>query len=136
MPIKKYTDFINPRSLEVMVGDSIFEMELCKDYSTGLSGRSKVSFDGMIFIFPESDVRAFHMKDCLISLDIVFCNRGQIIKMYENCPPCESEECEKYLCDSSDLVLEFPQGTCSKNPSIKEGALCQILNYGVGKKVL
>lgn len=135
MPLKKYNEFIDPRSLEVMVGDSIFDMEVCEDPEKGLSGRERVSHDGMIFIFEESAPRSFHMKDCLISLDIVFCNEGQVVKIYENCPPCEDAECEKYSCEFSDLVLEFPGGTCSDFPSIKEGSLCQILNFGSDKKV-
>lgn len=135
MPLKKYNEFIDPRSLEVMVGDSIFDMELCEDPVKGLSGREEVSRDGMIFIFNESAPRSFHMKDCLIPLDIVFCNAGQIVKIYENCPPCEDDECKKYHSEASDLVLEFPGGTCSDFPSIKEGALCQILNFGSDKKV-
>ncbi len=135
MPLKKYNEFIDPRSLEVMVGDSIFDMELCENHEKGLSGRENVSREGMIFIFDESAPRSFHMKDCLISLDIVFCNGGQVVKIYENCPPCEEEECEKYPCESSDLVLEFPGGTCSNNSSLKEGSLCQILNFGSDKKV-
>jgi uncharacterized membrane protein (UPF0127 family) len=134
MPLKKYNEFIDPRSLEVMVGDSIFEMELCENHEQGLSNRESVSRDGMIFIFSESAPRSFHMKECLIPLDIVFCNLGQVVKIYQNCQPCE-EECEKYSCESSDLVLEFPAGTCSNNPSLKEGSLCQILNFGADKKV-
>jgi len=135
MPLKKYNEFIDPRSLEVMVGDSIFDMELCENPEKGLSGRENVSRDGMIFIFDESSSRSFHMKDCLIPLDIVFCDGGQVVKIHENCQPCEQEECEKYTCESSDLVLEFPAGTCSKNSSLKEGSLCQILNFGSDKKV-
>jgi len=136
MHLKKYNQFIDPRSLEVMVGDSIFDMELCTNAEKGLSGRDSVSLDGMVFIFPESSSRSFHMKDCLILLDIVFCNQGQVVKIYENCPPCKDQECQKYTCESSDFVLEFPGGTCSKEQSIKEGVLCQILNYGSDKKVL
>lgn len=135
MPLKKYNEFIDPRSLEVMVGDSVFDMELCEDPQKGLSGRENVSLDGMIFIFGESAPRSFHMKDCLIPLDIVFCDGGQVVKIYENCQPCQDNECDHYSCDSSDLVLEFPAGTCSSQPPIKEGALCQILSFGADKKV-
>jgi uncharacterized membrane protein (UPF0127 family) len=135
MPLKKYNQFIDPRSLEVMVGDSVFEMEVCENHEEGLSKRESVSLDGMIFIFDNSMSRSFHMKDCLIPLDIVFCNAGQIVKIYENCQPCKDDECEKYPCDSSDLVLEFPGGTCSENSEIKEGALCQIMAFDVDKKL-
>lgn len=59
MPLKKYNEFIDPRSLEVMVGDSIFDMELCENHEKGLSGRENVSREGMIFIFDESDLGLF-----------------------------------------------------------------------------
>ena len=37
----------------------------------GMMGRSTLN-GGMLFLFPEVAERSFWMKDCLISLDIVF----------------------------------------------------------------
>jgi uncharacterized membrane protein (UPF0127 family) len=126
MTLKKYSDFINPRFLEIKIGDSIFDMEICTNHKIGLSKRESLDKDGMVFIFPISGNKSFHMKDCMISLDIVFCNKGEIVKIYKNCPPCNKSECKKYNCTDSDLVLEFMGGFCDSN-GIKEGQFCQIL---------
>jgi uncharacterized membrane protein (UPF0127 family) len=125
MHLKKYRDFINPRSLNIKIGDSIFEMEVCTNHKIGLSKRESLDKDGMIFLFSNSGEKSFHMKDCIISLDIVFCNKGEIVKIYKNCLPCKDPLCKKYTCSSSDMVLEFRGGYCDTR-GITEGQFCQI----------
>lgn len=111
--------------MKVMVGDNFLELEVCQDHEKGLSGRDSVKHDGMVFIFPEPGPLSFHMKDCKISLDIIFCKEGQVVNVYKNCPPCESEDCKKYTCDLGDLVIELPAGKANEL-CIKTGDLCQI----------
>ena len=99
---------------------------MCKDFEKGLSGRSKIGSDGMIFIFPEPKDAQFHMRDCKFPLDIIFCREGAIKQISADCPPCNSEDCEKYICEDCDVVIELPGGTCFKL-GITTGFNCQIL---------
>jgi hypothetical protein len=110
--------------MKVMIGDNFFDLEVAEDHEKGLSGRDSITKDGMIFIFPDIEPLQFHMKDCKFPLDIIFCKEGEIVNVYENCPPCE-EDCTKYACDLGDLVIELPAGACSKK-GIKTGGFCQI----------
>ena len=59
------------------------------------------------------------MKDCIIPLDIIFIQDGEVVKIYNDCPPCNEEECSKY-CSDADRVLEIGGGM-SKKFGIKEG---------------
>lgn len=126
MSLKKYNDFIYPQSMKIMVGDNFLNLEVCTDHEKGLAKRDYVEYDGMIFIYPDPIPLSFHMKDCKFPLDIIFCNEAQVVKIHENCPPCESDPCKKYSCDLGDLVIELPAGKCSEL-SINEGDLCQIV---------
>ncbi|SDD54157.1 hypothetical protein SAMN04488071_0764 [Kordiimonas lacus] len=55
----------------------------------GLMFRAKLDPDkGMLFIFPEADMRSFWMKNTLIPLDIIFIREnGTIINIVENAEP-------------------------------------------------
>jgi uncharacterized membrane protein (UPF0127 family) len=124
--LKKYTQFIDPQLIEILIGDHLFDMEVSSDHSVGLSQRKKMNCEGMIFILDEVRDAQFHMKDCYFPLDIIFCKDGAIKKISENCPPCNSDVCEKYSCEEVDLVIELPAGTCSKL-NIVEGGSCQVI---------
>jgi len=126
LSLKKYNNFIDPQSTRVMIGDHFFDLEICKDHVKGLSKRDKVEMDGMIFMYNEPISLSYHMKDCRIPLDILFCRDGQVVDIHHNCPPCKSLPCKKYECDSSDLVIELPGKTCS-SLGITSGLSCQIV---------
>jgi len=126
--LKKYTQFIDPQLIEISIGDHLFEVEVCKDFEKGLSGRSKIGSDGMIFILTEPRDAQFHMKECKFSLDIIFCKDGGVKQISADCPPCTGEDCEKYICEDCDVVIELPAGTCFKL-GITTGFSCQILNH-------
>jgi uncharacterized membrane protein (UPF0127 family) len=126
MALKKYNEFLDPQSLKVMIGDHSFRLEVCKDHIKGLSGRDHVEFDGMIFELGQSKNAQFHMKDCKFALDIIFCDKASVKKIYHSCEPCMQPKCQKYSCGPADVVIELPAGTCKKN-SITEGMLCQFI---------
>ena len=42
-----------------------------------------------------------------------------ISKIFHNCPPCKTKECENY-CSEGDMILELQGGTC-KELGIKTG---------------
>ena len=79
--------------------------------STGMMGRENLD-GGMLFTFAGITERSFWMKDCLISLDIVFIIGNKVTKVHKNCPPCIDGRCESYY-GVGDKVLELPSGEYS-----------------------
>ena len=60
----------------VTIGDATFQLELAADDPTRLKGlmdRTEIAVDGgMIFVFPDSELRSFWMKDCVVDMDLIF----------------------------------------------------------------
>ena len=109
------------------IGNHTFILEECRDFEKGLSQRKHLhENEGMLFDFKSNGYRAFHMKGCVITLDIIFISEGKIEKIYHNCNPCELNECDKFEHDSSDTVVELIGGTCKKN-NINEGLIYRLI---------
>ena len=108
--------------MKVKINNSTFKVKLAisdKERSTGMmKKRFDDTFNGMLFIEDGSE-SCFWMKNCVINLDILFIDDNKITKIYHDCPPCYSNDCEHY-CGSGDFVLELPGGTC-KSLTISEG---------------
>jgi uncharacterized membrane protein (UPF0127 family) len=81
--------------------------------STGMMGRDVLD-GGMLFKFSEVSERSFWMKDCLISLDIVFIVGNKVSRVHSNCLPCNENKCGLYS-GVGNLVLELPSGKYSIN---------------------
>ena len=79
----------------------------------GMMGRDSLD-GGMLFPYGEAGERSFHMKGCIIPLDIVFIVEGEIYNIKPNCPPCSEEQCPQYT-GLADNVLELPGGYCQEN---------------------
>ena len=81
----------------------------------GLMFRDTLAKDrGMLFVFPMSGVYLFWMKNCLISLDIIWLNeKHEVIYLAENVPPCQSAQCPSYgpTTEKALYVLEVAAGT-------------------------
>jgi uncharacterized membrane protein (UPF0127 family) len=104
------------------IGDHVFVLEECKDFPKGLSHREHLlENEGMLFNFNDPGDRTFHMRDCLIPLDILFIKDGKVNKIYHECQPCKIDECDKYI-GEADSVVELLGGTCKKN-NISEGLI-------------
>ena len=111
----------------VKIGDHTFVLEQCKDFSKGLSNREHLlENEGMLFLFNDNTNKSFHMKDCLIPLDIIYIKEGKIDRIHHNCIPCNLDECEKFDHDSADVVVELMGGTCEKN-NINEGLIYRLM---------
>jgi len=76
--------------------------------STGMMGREYLE-GGMLFIFPDIAERSFWMKDCLMSLDIIFIIDNKVTKVHRDCPPCNENKCKSYY-GIGNKVLEVPSG--------------------------
>lgn len=71
----------------------------------------------MAFVYQRPKFNSFWMKNTPSPLDIVFCLDGRVTKI------CKGEPFSTSLIDGglSDLVVEFPYGTC-QNYGLVEGA--------------
>ena len=86
-----------------------------EEIQLGLSGRSEIGSDGMLFVINPPRQISFWMKDMLIPLDIVWISNGKIIKIEKNILPPISGTPENKLTNypSSnpvDYVLELKAG--------------------------
>ena len=72
-----------PAKEQLTIAGETFRLDLAADTKTrlrGLGGRKKLDdHGGMLFVFRDTQRRAFWMKDCLFDMDIVFLDdRGRI----------------------------------------------------------
>lgn len=101
--------------MNVIINDNFFDVKCVitkKDIQNGMQNRKFDGFDGMLFIMDESQ-HSFWMKDCVISLDIIFVLDNTITKIYTNCHPCLGDDCEQYF-GYGNLVLELPGNSCNE----------------------
>lgn len=108
--------------MELVINNNLFNVKcvfLPKDVQNGMMGKKfDDSFDGMLFLM-DDEAHSFWMKNCITNLDIIFIGNGIINKIYHNCPPCKTPECQHYE-GFGDLVLELLGNTC-KTYNIKDG---------------
>lgn len=73
--------------LQVTIKDETFTLELALDDASrlqGLSDRPQIAeYGGMLFVFPEEEVRQFVMRRCLVPIDIAFLDtQGGVVWMH------------------------------------------------------
>lgn len=73
---------------EIVLGSETFKLEVAADYAKrtkGLMNRKTIEdHGGMIFIYRESAVLRFWMKNCITDMDIIYLDRtGKITAMHE-----------------------------------------------------
>jgi len=88
-------------------------MDTPQSKSVGMMGRDTLD-GGMLFPFDSIGERSFWMKDCILSLDIIFIINNEIGGISKNCQPCISDNCEHHR-GIADSVLELPGGYCDSN---------------------
>ena len=111
----------------VMLGGRPWKMELAMDEASiarGLMGRTSLpEGEGMLFVFPNNEVRSFWMANCLIDIDLLYLDgRGFIITTHRMKAeaPRAADESElayqsrlKHYWSSSParFAIEIPEGT-------------------------
>jgi uncharacterized membrane protein (UPF0127 family) len=114
--------------MRLKIGDNIFNVKVVTskfDKAQGMMNRRFTDeFNGMLFLMDE-DENCFWMKNCIISLDIIFIEGNIISKIHHNCPPCKTEECKNY-CGEGRLVLEI-EGGSARELEIKKGVEVKLL---------
>lgn len=89
----------------------------------GLMQRTQLDADaGMLFIFPDEQVRAFWMKNTLIPLDILYFDaRHRLVSAQLEAQPCVSARCPGYASRGpARYVLEIKGGR-AKSLDLKQG---------------
>jgi uncharacterized membrane protein (UPF0127 family) len=102
---------INGRRIAVEIADEPAE------YIQGLSYRQSLGADsGMLFIFPEKQVRRFWMKNMNFPIDIVWIEDDRIVNITPALAPEGSAPANTYSSDLPvDHVLEVNSGFAEKN---------------------
>ena len=115
---------------EVIIGSSKFYVEVASDdlaRSKGLMFRESLEKErGMLFVYNDSEIRSFWMKNTLIPLDMLFIDEKGQIKKIRSAVPCETSVCESYGSEvPAKYVLEI-RGGLAEEKGIKEGDRAEI----------
>ncbi|RZV41617.1 MAG: DUF192 domain-containing protein [Acidimicrobiia bacterium] len=83
--------------------------------SRGLMGVEALSpLDGMLFVFENSTIRSFWMKDTLIPLDIAFFDEDGFLVSQTTMAVCPEDDCPRYSSEApARYALEAPAGSLS-----------------------
>ena len=110
--------------MNIVINGIKLNVVLCNkpdNISEGMSQRVFTSnINGMLFEMPFTGIHSFWTYRCLISLDIIFINKGIVTKIYHNANPCDDiTTCIEYK-GYGDTVLELEGGFCKKE-GIRQG---------------
>jgi hypothetical protein len=116
-----------PVTAETLIGGTRFFLEVAltpEQQQTGLKFRDDLAPDeGMLFpIVPRRSV-AIVTSDVLADLDVIFIDRGEVISIAANTPPCSLAPCPLFTPPANqpvDHVLELLGGTASAQ-GLQEG---------------
>lgn len=101
--------------MSVRINNQEFKAEYLstpEDTQRGMMGRK--TLDGCMVFKLNKGHHSFHMKNCLIKLDIIFTLNGKITKIHLNCDIPDSHEINpKRYSGFGDYVIEFPGGTAN-----------------------
>ena len=83
----------------------------------GLSNKKELCDNcGMLFIFPEKEIRTYVMRDMNFALDMIWIDNDKIIKINKNAIPEGSNPVMRYSSDALvNYVLEVNGGFCGEN---------------------
>lgn len=111
---------VDADTLELTIAGRDFTLELALDRESryqGLSDRPSIADDGgMLFAFPDAQVRTFVMRRCLVPIDIVFLSpTGRVLAMHEmQLEPYDTPENDLRRYSShwpAQFAIEFKAGT-------------------------
>ena len=99
------------------------QVEIAADDPTreeGLMFRDHLAEEkGMIFLFPQSGVYPFWMKNTLIPLDMIWIDDAKrVVTVARDVPPCKADPCPSYPANgpaSARYVLETAAGVAAKH---------------------
>lgn len=104
------------KTIELTAGMHVIHTELAitaSEQTTGMMFRRGMGAnDGMLFVYPDSGVRCFWMRNTLVPLTIAFLSGdGTVINFADMAPLDESSHCSE---KPAQYALEVPQGWFAK----------------------
>jgi uncharacterized membrane protein (UPF0127 family) len=108
-----------PVSARARIADRQIELEVAKtseQQAMGLMYRTSLADDrGMLFEFKPARWVNFWMKNCKISLDMIFLRDGVVTAIAAEAPPCTADPCPTYGPDTAvDRVIEIRGGRAAE----------------------
>jgi len=109
----------------VIIDEQLINIEIAdevEEHWQGLSDRKSMSANnGMLFKFPNYQIRTFVMRNMHFPLDIIFIKDNKIVKIYERLEPEGVNPVKRYTSPiPMNYVLEVNGGYCDAF-GIKEG---------------
>ena len=120
---EKILQFTDRELRTITVGDTPIEVEVVttpESTSQGLSGRTEIGADGMLFVFPTKQDRQFWMPEMQFDIDIVWIQDTTVVAVTSQVPKPPStatpaELLPRYSAGiESNVVLELPSGTAAQ----------------------
>jgi len=114
-----------PITAQAKIGGSVIKLEVTRtpeQQAMGLMYRTSLADDrGMLFSFNPPRAVAFWMKNCKMSLDMIFLWDGVVRAIAANSPPCTADPCPTYDPKTPvDQVIEL-RGGRAKSLGVKVG---------------
>jgi uncharacterized membrane protein (UPF0127 family) len=108
-----------PVSARVRIANRPIELEVAKtaeQQDIGLMYRTSLPDDrGMLFEFKSARKVSFWMKNCQISLDMIFLRDGVVEAIELSAPPCTADPCPSYGPNTAiDQVIELRGGRATE----------------------
>ncbi|URR34847.1 DUF192 domain-containing protein [Thermosynechococcus sp. HN-54] len=108
-----------PITARARIHDTWIQLEVARtpaQQQLGLMFRSELPPDrGMLFPMSPPQVASFWMKNCLISLDLIFLREGKVVAIAPEAPPCKTLPCPTYESGVPvDAVLELAGGRAAE----------------------
>jgi uncharacterized membrane protein (UPF0127 family) len=108
--------FPGPRGEVMLPSGKVLVVELADtpwERAIGYMYREKVTDgEGILFLFEENDLHSFWMKNCKVSLDLVWLDeRWTAVHIERDVPPCTADPCPHYQpMQAARYVLETQAG--------------------------
>jgi uncharacterized protein len=105
-----------PRGQVVLPSGKVLDVEVADTpelLERGYMFRERISdAEGMVFLMGSVDFHSFWMKNCKVSLDILWLNeKWEVVHMEKKLPPCKRDPCPSYRpLQASLYVLEVKAG--------------------------
>ena len=94
-----------------------------EEITTGLMFRQSLGKDeSMLFVFPDSAVRNFWMKNTIIPLDMIFIAENMTIVKIHHVVPCKEEPCQLYNSQQPIKYVLEVNGNLTTDYAIGEGS--------------